>query len=138
MKKCISSYARYTNVNHIISPNYNDVYLMLENEKPLVFVGYRLNNKGLEAAHAWVVDGCLYQKQITKIYNPNRELINQYEEYRDYVHCNWGWGGDCDGYYETSVFDLNNGAVIPDEGTSGTTKAFYYNLGIDAIIYNFE
>jgi hypothetical protein len=54
------------------------------------------------------------------------------------VHCNWGWEGVCDGYYETSVFDLNNGAIIPDEGTSGTTKTFCYNLGIDAIIYNFE
>jgi hypothetical protein len=101
-------------------------------------VGRRSLSNGGTSGHAWVVDGCIGYRQLVRVYNSNEVLLREYYLYRNLVHCNWGWEGVCDGYYETSVFDLNNGAIIPDEGTSGTTKTFCYNLGIDAIIYNFE
>lgn len=132
---CLSSYQRYTSVNIINNPNYDDVYSMLENDKPLLFAAWDEIKKDSIVGHIWVVDGCIYQKQNVQLYNGSDVLIGEYYEMRDYVHCNWGWNGTCDGYYITNVFNLNYGAPIPDEGTSGSGN-LYLDSTIVAIRYN--
>ena len=52
--------------------------------------------------HTWVIDG--YDTR----YNPDDEDNNII------VHCNWGWNGECNGFYYSGVFDLSNGAVVVD------------------------
>jgi hypothetical protein len=65
-----------------------------------------------------------------------------------YCHCNWGWGGNRDGYFLTGVFDSNNPTLIrdvmfgtlsniPQETKSsitevGTSYYYQYNLLMDA------
>lgn len=46
--------------------------------------------------HAWVIDG--YIENMT---NGNLD--------RRLVHCNFGWGGQCDGYYIDGIFDTGEG-----------------------------
>ena len=135
-KNCLSLYPRYTNLNIITAPQYDDIYTMLQNKTPLYFRGLRTDSIGKLKGHAWVVDGCIYQKRSVKLYNSNKALIGEYYEDRDYVHCCWGWrNAKCDGYYFTNVFNLENGAKIPDEGTSGKEEK-NYNISIKAITYN--
>lgn len=135
--ECIASYPRYTNVNATMNPEYDDAYPMLANSNPLIFASWGINQEGDTVGHAWVVDGCIYQKRLVQIFNSNDILTGEYYETRDYVHCNWGWNGNCDGYYITNVFKLNNGAPIPDENTSGS-MIFTFNMSTLAITYDFE
>lgn len=48
----------------------------------------------------------------------------------DYVvHCNFGWeNGACNGHYNTGVFNLINGAVELDPGSSTGAIAAYQNI----------
>lgn len=77
--------------------------------KKAPFYMYGANAANTEA-HAWVIDGWNeYTKQSWVVtYNsrnlPNpRQLLS--EEHVRLVHCNFGWGGKCDGYYRDYSFD---------------------------------
>ncbi|MDE6717628.1 MAG: C10 family peptidase [Muribaculaceae bacterium] len=53
--------------------------------------------------HAWVADGCSYCK------SPKGEILNPY------IHCDWGWGGACNGSFSGNVFDIGYyGQYKPD------------------------
>ncbi|MDE5652064.1 MAG: C10 family peptidase [Muribaculaceae bacterium] len=56
--------------------------------------GHDINGYG---GHAWVSDGCYFCVDIydsTQIISP-------------YIHCDWGWGGSCNGYYSGDVFEAS-------------------------------
>ncbi len=65
-----------------------------------------------EDAHAWVVDGCnIYNIEHWVREYQTELLYNEYierTEYNELLHCNFGWGGNCDGYYTSWVFDPTN------------------------------
>lgn len=72
----------------------------------LIFVeGDRVPNNGY--GHAWVIDGSEYY--TTGITN---------EIYSCYFHCDWGWGGDYNGYYSGEIFS-------PSEERSYTLADFF-------------
>jgi len=56
----------------------------LDNGRPFQYTDYDENNDG----HSWVCDG--------------------YDE-SDYFHMNWGWGGACNGFYDLSALNTDNG-----------------------------
>ena len=58
------------------------------------FLGIKIGYKG---GHAWVYDGALITYKDGTSTN--------------YVHCNWGWDGNKNGYYLSRVFDTNAGPV---------------------------
>ena len=86
--------------------------------------------------HAWVIDGyaTLYQTyRVRKAgWRPGdgngdgimgwiRDVWEE-NEYKDPVflfHCNWGWGGDSNGYFYPGVFNTSN-PILRDPGASGT------------------
>ena len=37
------------------------------------------------------------------------------EESCDMVHCDWGWGGNFNGYFVSGVFDLGNSDTVFDD-----------------------
>lgn len=49
------------------------------------------------SGHAWVSDACYF---CVDIYDPTQILDT-------YIHCDWGWGGSCNGYYSGSVFEAS-------------------------------
>lgn len=49
------------------------------------------------SGHAWVSDGCYYCVD----YGDNTVIKDTY------IHCDWGWGGSCNGYYSGSVFEAS-------------------------------
>lgn len=136
---CLSLYPRYTNINIVDNPSYDNVYPMLNNGTPLIYLGWEVRTVGDTIdtiGHAWVVDGCIYQKQSIQLYDHNHVLTGEVYDTRDYVHCNWGWNGNCNGYYYTNVFNLNNGAEIPDENSAVNTNNLNLNYLTIALKYN--
>ncbi len=75
--------------------------------KPVFIAGIDRNWGG---AHAWVIDG--YMEQTRTITKPTSTST----ETRKLMHCNFGWQGDCDGYYVSDVFDLDEGPVETEDG----------------------
>lgn len=71
------------------------------NDKPVIIIGSSADNT---SAHAWVLDG-IYEYTETIIETLGDGTILTIPRETDYVHCNWGWGGECDGYYYSGVFD---------------------------------
>lgn len=52
------------------------------------------------SGHAWVVDGYFIRE---KRYNSGKLKWR-----KTFVHNNWGWAGDCDGYFEQDCFDTQD------------------------------
>lgn len=75
-------------------------------EKPVYVGGYDISGQG---GHAWVIDGCkIYNVEYwVRHYITNLEYEEYCEEtkYYNLVHCNYGWGGSCDGYYTSGLFN---------------------------------
>lgn len=54
------------------------------------------NTNPKRGGHAWVSDGCYY------LQSPSTG-----EKKDIYLHCNWGWGGSCNGYFTGDIFKPN-------------------------------
>ena len=55
------------------------------------------SREGAPTGHAWVVDGCYTSKLW---YSPNY--------HKAAIHCDWGWGGNSNGYFNGNVFKLTD------------------------------
>lgn len=69
--------------------------------------------------HAWVVDGYIYQ------------LISKKESI--YVHCNWGWGGDKNGYFLSNVLNADEKPAIYDDEVTTRSRNYRYKLKTSTI-----
>ena len=72
------------------------------------------SNKNL-SAHAWVADDTnTTTKKITHyLYNlstKSYDIVEQKYEEIKLIHYNWGWGGNCNGYFNISIYDSGKGA----------------------------
>ena len=56
------------------------------------------------AGHAWVSDGCNYCVGLD-----GTTIVDTY------IHCDWGWGGNCNGYYSGSVFSASSYNLTPQK-----------------------
>lgn len=96
-----------------------------------------------DVLHGWVIDGyywlnILYRIPVETL--PGAHMVYKIENKK--VHCNFGWGGNWDGYYSSAIFDLSNPAMgddivssIGDHNSSTTNinlsdnlRVVYYNL----------
>lgn len=87
----------------------SEIIMMLTHKKPVFIgaLGSRVNTDEKKGSgHAWVIDGIK-----TKWDGSGRKHL---------LHCNWGWNGDCNGYYISKIFNTVNGAVEYDEEEDGT------------------
>ena len=70
--------------------------------------------------HAWVVDGYI------------RSIKGWDVKY--YLHCNWGWDGNKNGYFLRDIFDTEEGPAYYDDGTPTRSYSNYqYNLKTSVI-----
>ena len=111
---------------------------MLLNNKPVFFSAI----SDIVNGHAWVIDGFL-QMELEKLYYKNGEQFSIGNEViflpiKNYLHCNWGWNGSCNGYFASKVFDLRNGPSHVDTayGDDNGTRNRYYNWGAVMITYD--
>lgn len=80
-----------------------------------------------ENGHSWVIDGFLQRKRIVKVYDVVNDWTISHIERGWLLHCNFGWSGSSDGYYNSEAFNTNDGPVA--------TRAYNYRYGFD-VLYN--
>lgn len=77
------------------------------------------------SGHAWVIDGKFILNDILKRYECGTDkLLGRYGTYTTYLHCNWGWGGQNNGYYESGMLYWEKEPAYSDSGTE-TSSADY-------------
>lgn len=64
-----------------------------------------LRGNSIKGGHAWVSDGAYFCVDI----NDSTIVRNAY------IHCDWGWGGNSNGYYNGAVFATNVSDFTPTE-----------------------
>ncbi len=86
----------------------------LNNDKIIFMEGWRLDGDTYHG-HTWVVDGSVcytilhetyWHYEFDPIWHP---MGTSYEEIKTYLHINWGWDGNCNGYFLEGVFDTQRG-----------------------------
>jgi hypothetical protein len=126
--------------------DFNTVVASLNNRRPLMIAGYSYAktvtttflgiqvDKSTEysGGHQWIIDG--YLKQEVKHIITVRQLgqiISQTTAYfyPEYLHNNWGWNGDYNGYFASGVF-YAKGERIGSNIRSGEDLNFQYNIKI--------
>ena len=57
--------------------------------------------------HAWIIDGYSRGDVTQKQFNASGGYETIHIGSFTKVHCNFGWGGKCDGYYANNIFNVN-------------------------------
>lgn len=106
-------YHCYHDVTMILQPTYSDYISSVRSGKTVFCAGKNSTESG--GAHAWVFDG-YWERQYTYYYEYLFAGVGESVKKDKLIHCNWGWGGICDGYYGAcqSIFDLNSPSSILD------------------------
>ena len=79
--------------------------------------------------HIWVIDGYadgIRYKQYED-YNTG-EIVKTEKEVLPLVHCNWGWGGQGNGYYLFNVFDMQYKDPHKTRATYNSNISAYVNI----------
>ena len=95
-------------------------------------------------SHCWVIDAFFYEK-FEKYWCTAENGVVISREYRGIgertkVHCNFGWGGTCNGLYEFGIFDVSDTLDSEDIDISigdsaGTQGDYQYNTNLELITY---
>jgi hypothetical protein len=92
---------------HYLSDNstadFDSVKTDISNGYPVYMRGTRYyyeNGQYCYSGHAWVVDGVLIKGFPQMVLNNRPAMI-----YQNLIHCNWGWNGNCNGYFIIGAFE---------------------------------
>lgn len=123
--------------------NYNSTTAknLVLNDKPVVMTGAAyVEEQSNYVGHAWLLDGWL-ERTITTTTSEEIEgnigsgeggaEITVTEDYCNVVHCNFGWEGKCDGYYNCNVFDVSSGAESVEPSIGDLLMMPYPDLNFD-------
>ena len=138
-------YGNPIHVEGITFADYQDViYENLDNDMPMYVSGFQSGGGG----HAWVIDGYEHESFQVDYYklktdynltlNPNPEYEYDYtDEYEsNLLHFNWGWDGNCDGWFAFGCFVPKDGIEYDDDSESNSLT-YNYNLWIN-LVYNIQ
>lgn len=134
-KCCLNKYDRYRNLDIKKDVSINTVSDMIQKGWPVYCSGY---DKEKDKGHAWVLDGLYRQKRWRKKVTVGGYYIDDGYSYRTLVHCEFGWGGDCNGYYVADCFNLYNGPVVDIDESDLKKRDRYYNYNTQIITYKFN
>lgn len=109
------------------------MFELLKKSGVAMMVGYKDKKSG----HAWVVDGTLEIGTITYLYviddptaaTPTYHLESTTSDITNYIHINWGWSGNSNGYFLLGVFDTSDGYKY--DNPDGNTASHNYNKFIE-------
>lgn len=102
---------------------------MVENNKPLII--YALPGIDITSAHSWNIDGYkIKERTVVKSRYYEGEFLSSTEltDSVQMVHCDFGWGGYCNGYYVSGVFKLNDPEIEFDSGSAKNIDINYNSL----------
>jgi hypothetical protein len=128
-----------------ISYNYNTVIASLNKNQPVVSDGYSrkttksylgglIKPTSYSGGHCWVIDGYLNQRQtvttkVELILKSTGRTVGQSTStvynYANYLHNNWGWYGQDNGYYVAGSFN-SNASEVASNTKSGESYNYQY------------
>lgn len=131
-----------TGMNYIKDTIINE----LDNNRPIFIGGIHPDGPG----HAWVIDGYNLLKYRIDFYisnpnynpniynNPEPEFIYESSDIKDIdlLHFNWGWNGNCDGWFDYGVLALGNADSYDDKTESN--QSVYNWCNWLTILYNIK
>jgi hypothetical protein len=104
----------------LVNYNSDNAIASIKRREPLIVRGCskKINHKFLgftvytsyEGCHAWVIDGYLKRRVTSGSISFDAE----------YIHSNWGWNGDSNGYFTSGVF---NSTLDPDDFIATTRSS---------------
>ena len=105
----------YRHIPGITSYNADGIISSIAQNRPAILEGYSEHRKKgwfifkrdvYSKGHDWIVDGFLRQERtVKKIYKKTNAVVETKTESRILLHCNWGWSGFGNGYFNPGVFD---------------------------------
>lgn len=110
-KECMSTFG-YDNVTLNWGYDEDTVINSLDNGCP-VFMSAIAK---LISGHAWVIDGYIKRNRVAS--------TGTITERQTLVHCNWGWHGNCNGYFTSGVFKTNEAQI--SDGFRNTEDERYW------------
>lgn len=134
----------YSNVQRI-SLDLSEAYTMLSHNKPFYVKGTDYRDLSDVGSHAWVIDGWKkVRTDIIEIVRNQTGIVSQRiigSSMAEYVHCNYGWNGKCDGYYSHTIFNVENrlssSQIEASYGDVLGTNGRIYSSELEMIKYNF-
>jgi Peptidase C10 family. len=87
------------------------------------FLGKRHTHTTYKQGHAWVIDGYLSRRRKVDVMSGTTVMYSYYQ-YEQLLHCNYGWNGSSNGYYNNAAFDTNKGP----ETRSGQPYNYQFKL----------
>lgn len=137
--------AEFTNVLSI-NNNIEKIKEMIDDGRP-VFIratgDMGTSTEDDDMGHAWLLDGRLcYNTTTYKVTKRNGLVVDReavyYSPIRDYVHCNFGYYGKCDGYYNYNIYDICNerSDEMREPGDIAHQENNTYDVDIKMIKYN--
>lgn len=140
--------ATYGNENSSPAVTQEDIFDMIVIKNyPVTTRASRVNDNGTYAgAHSFVLDGWLRLEYTVLGFStseglPENVLGNRRDNFQynfDLVHVNFGWDGECDGYYLPDAFDLTEDKYheFAEENDINATMPRIYDLDVKYLIYN--
>lgn len=108
----------------------NHIKNQLNAQHPLILDGESVHH-GITTSHNWVVDGYIISKTyhyvlVHPLGNTNEWVIDSVTvTTKKLCHYNWGWYGDCNGYFASGVFDTQ----APDVPTLSSEHDYDFSAG---------
>lgn len=128
--------------------NFDLIKTLLNDDLPVITRGEFYNQYTGTSKHMWVIDGYKSHRESTYLREyfgeGPRDYTDTFISSTDYnlVHCNYGWNGDCDGYYSSGVFDvrtrLEDDMIIDEVGDVASSKLYNFEIDLKYIHYSYE
>lgn len=135
---CLLKYDRFSKVNLKYNVSYDNVTDMINSGLPVICQGCQSN--AITSGHIWLLDGLIYQYRYKQQIR-NNVVVDQTKETRQFIHCNYGWNGDCDGYYNIDLFNTGEGPIFRDNidtGEYSDDELLDFNYNTCMLTYQFN
>lgn len=120
-KKCFEHFG-YKNVTLDWGYDENRVISALDKGCP-VFISAIC---GVLSGHGWVIDGYIRRNYVSS--------TGSIAKKQTLVHCNWGWQGDCNGYFTSGVFNTQKAEIVDADVSQYQTQN--YTWAFSTITYD--
>jgi hypothetical protein len=90
IRHCLNVFGYHYLYNNTQWTDFSQIKEDISNGCPVIIRG---NKNHQSNGHAWVIDGAVVKRHLFK------------QDKREYVHCNWGYGGECNGYFIYRAFN---------------------------------
>ena len=117
---------------------FNSIEYMINRGWPIIIMS--IPRWHIFKSHAWNIDGYKTKQRTTTIDTYIDDILQFTEtktETRNMVHCDLGWGGNCNGYYVSGVFDLDDPNIEHDPGAANNVN-LDYAWCLSTILYEYE